>query len=170
MLVMSSALILAFVDFLFVASKFLTDFLIATHFQELEPKFEPEPEGYIWEVYVQVYKLISKLCLRRGISFCPVHYASLFSLLIFSLNSVDWLKALLFGTPAAVHLIWVFSCCMMCWWFFKIRQYLGEEGVCLIGTGVRTRRSLSRAMAGRPGRVEFYLWYVIGDGHRKTRR
>ena len=47
MLVTSSALILAFVDFLFVGSKFLTDFLIATHFQEPDPKPEPEPEGYI---------------------------------------------------------------------------------------------------------------------------
>ena len=83
MLVTSSTLILAFVDFLFVGSKFLTDFLIATHFQEPDPKPEPEPEGYIWEVYVQVNDLICKLYVRRGISFCPVHHASFFNLSIF---------------------------------------------------------------------------------------
>ena len=47
MLVMSSALILSFVDLLFVVSKFLTDFLIATHFQEPEPEPETDPEEYI---------------------------------------------------------------------------------------------------------------------------
>lgn len=41
MLVMSSTLILAFVDLIFVRSKLLNDFPFATHFQEPEPEDDP---------------------------------------------------------------------------------------------------------------------------------